>query len=231
MKALKRSPAVKDRVIREEPEKLLVEGAEKLGLSLSAHQITSLLVYLSELIRWNQKVNLTGLRQEREIVVKHFLDSLTPLAFLNSREDLNWIDVGTGAGFPGLVLKIARPELQMTLVEAAEKKATFLHHLIGSLRLTGVSVVQERLEQLIGIRWKGAFDLLATRALDPLLVLDKGKTLVRAGGKMLFFQARPDREKWERQLKNHPGVVLDRIEPVVLPFSSSPRTLIVLKVA
>lgn len=208
---------------------MLIEGAERLGLSLLPAELSLFLAYLSELTRWNEKVNLTGTRAEREIVVKHFLDSLTPLAVLDTK-GAKWVDVGTGAGFPGLVLKIARPELNMTLVEASEKKVTFLHHIIGSLGLTGISVIHDRLERLSGPTWEKAFDLVTTRALDPLMVLKWGKAWVRPGGKMLFFQAKPDREIWDRRLEEHPGVVLDRIEPIVLPFSSTPRALVLLRV-
>lgn len=188
------------------------------------------MAYLSELIRWNKKVNLTGIRNEREMVVKHFLDSLTPLTLFNPEDGSGWVDVGCGAGFPGLVLKIARPGLNMTLVEPSEKKVTFLHHMIGSLGLTGISVVQDRLERLSGPTWEKAFDVVATRALDPLLVLKKCKSWVRPGGKILFFQAKTDRAIWERRVEEHPELVLDRIEPMGLPFSDIPRTLILLKV-
>jgi len=150
---------------------------------------------------------------------------------LDPEEGLNWIDVGSGAGFPGLVLKIACPELNVTLVEAAEKKVTFLHHMIGSLSLTGISVIHDRLERLTGSTWEKRFDLLTSRALNPLLVLDKGKPLVLPGGKILFFQARPDRTVWEHRLEEYPGVLLERMAPVSLPFSDTPRTLVLLKVA
>lgn len=174
---------------------------------------------------------MTAIRQEHEIVVKHFLDSLTPLTFLNPSQGARWIDIGSGAGFPGLALKIARPDLQMTLVEAAQRKVTFLHHIIGTLGLAGVFVVHDRLEHLTGLNWDGRFDLLTTRALNPILVLSRGKSLVRAGGEILFYQAESSRESWELRLKSHPGVELERIEPVLLPFDESRRTLILLKVA
>lgn len=228
---MKRSPAAKDRTIREDSEKRLSAGTKRLGLSLSSTQIDLLLTYLSELTRWNRKVNLTAIRQEGGIVVKHFLDSLTPLTFLSPSQGARWIDIGSGAGFPGLVLKIARPDLKMTLVEAAQRKVTFLHHIIGTLGLAGISVVHDRLEHLTGSNWEGRFDLLTTRAVDPLLVLSHGKPLVRAAGEILFFQAESDREVWDLRLKDHPGVSLERIEPVLLPFDESRRTLILLKVA
>ena len=206
------------------------EGIERLGLSLSSTQVGRLLTYLAELVRWNRKVNLTAIRQEDEIVVKHFLDSLTPLTLLHPSEGSRWIDVGSGAGFPGLVLKIARPGLEITLVEAAQRKVTFLHHMIGTLGLAGVTVIHDRLENLSGPGWEGRFDLLTARALNPIWVLNEGRSLVRAGGEILFYQAETKPGEWALRLREHPGIRLERVAPVTLPFSPSPRTLILLKV-
>lgn len=202
---------------------------QQLGIPLRSEQIDALLLYHAELIRWNQKINLTGLRDPREIVIKHFLDSLTPLAFLRPNGGERWVDIGTGAGFPGLVLKIAHPEVEMMLIEATGKKVTFLHHLIGLLRLKGVSVVHDRLERLQGPEWQGVSDLLTTRALAPAFVLENGATLVRKGGRMLFFKGAPDRSGWEELLKKHPKWRLEQIFPVALPFTDESRSLILLK--
>lgn len=182
------------------------------------------------MIRWNEKVNLTGLRDPREITIKHFLDSLTPLPFLGPASGERWVDVGTGAGFPGLVLKIARPEVEMTLIEATGKKITFLHHLVGLLRLKGVTIIHDRLERLRGPEWRARFNLLVTRALAPAFVLENGAALVRKGGKILLFQGPPDRLRWERELKGHPRLILEKVSPVQLPFSEESRSLIFLKV-
>lgn len=176
-------------------------------------------------------MNLTGLRSDREIIVKHFLDSLTPLALLKPTKGERWIDVGTGAGFPGLVLKIARPDLEMILLEATGKKVAFLHHLIGLLRLEGVSAVQDRLEQLRGPAWEERCDLLLTRAVSPAVILQNGVGLVRRGGRMLFFQGPPELSRWEKKLKGNPRLTLEKIHPVVLPFLDEPRSLVLLKVA
>jgi 16S rRNA (guanine527-N7)-methyltransferase len=141
-----------------------------------------------------------------------------------------WIDVGTGAGFPGLVLKIACPDLEMILLEATGKKVAFLHHLIGLLRLEGVSVVQDRLEHLRGLAWEGRFDLLVTRAVAPAILLRTGVGLVRRGGKILFFQGPPDRSRWEKKLKEDSQLTLEKIHPIVLPFTKESRSLVLLKV-
>ena len=188
------------------------------------------MLYHAELIRWNEKVNLTGLREAGEITIKHFLDSLTPLAFLRPAPGEHWIDVGTGAGFPGLVLKIACPDLKMVLIEATGKKVTFLHHLVGLLRLNGVSIIHDRLENLRGPEWLEIGDLLMTRALAPAFVLKNGVALVKKGGRILFFQGPPDASRWEKELERYPELVLEKISPVALPFSEEPRSLVFLKV-
>ncbi len=193
-------------------------------------QIESLLLYHSELIRWNRKVNLTGLRADREITTKHFLDSLTPLTFLRPAAGERWIDVGTGAGFPGLVLKIACPDVEMILIEATGKKVTFLHHLVGLLRLEGISIVHDRLEHLRGPNWQQICDLLITRALAPASVLQNGASFVRKGGRILFFQGPPDPARWEAELKEYPRLILEKIHPVTLPFTDESRSLILIKV-
>lgn len=141
-----------------------------------------------------------------------------------------WIDVGTGAGFPGLVLKIARPDLEMTLLEATGKKAAFLYHFIGLLRLEGVSVLQDRLEHLRGPMWEERYDLLLTRAVSPAVILQNGVGLVRSEGRILFFQGPPDTSRWEKALKGNRRLVLEGIHPVALPFTDEPRSLVLLKV-
>ena len=126
-----------------EPLALLTEGAAALGLELAPATLGHLQIYLEELKLWNAKTNLTGLKTDRDIVIKHFLDSLAVLPFLDGAASL--VDLGSGAGFPGLVLKLARPHLALTLVEARQRKAAFLEYLAARFRLTGVEVVQTHL--------------------------------------------------------------------------------------
>ena len=115
---------------------LFQEGAAALGLELSRGNDGQFGFYLTELKFWNARVNLTGLKTDRDIVVKHFLDSLAVLPFLAATRSL--ADLGSGAGFPGLALKLVRPELTLTLVEAREKKAAFLEYLVSCLKLPDV---------------------------------------------------------------------------------------------
>ncbi|HEY9074322.1 MAG TPA: 16S rRNA (guanine(527)-N(7))-methyltransferase RsmG, partial [Desulfobaccales bacterium] len=135
---------------------LLQEGAATLGLSLAPATVEQFHFYLTQLKLWNTRVNLTGLKTERDIVVKHFLDSLAVLPFLESAQSL--ADLGSGAGFPGLALKLVRPELQLTLVETREKRAAFLEYLISCLKLPGVTVVQAHLTPGLAREWGPRFE-------------------------------------------------------------------------
>src|SRR6266511_3120408 len=156
------------------------------GLPLSEAQIDQLATYAAELRRWNERVNLTAIDDEAGIVVRHFLDSL--------RCALSWgdapgslVDVGAGAGFPGLPLKILRPELRLTLVESVAKKAAFLRHVVDMLGLAGVEVVVARAEALgRDAAHRGRYDVAVARAVAELRVLaEYCLPLCRVGGRFL----------------------------------------------
>ncbi len=129
------------------PEDQLIAGAERLGLRLSPPQVKAFGRYLREILHWSARLNLTGFRRPEEIVREGFLDSLTCLTHIPS-EARCAVDIGTGAGFPSIPLKIARPLLTFTLVEASRKKASFLRHVLRCLALHDVRVIQQRAERL-----------------------------------------------------------------------------------
>jgi len=128
--------------------RLLAHGAQRLGLELTPEQLDSFELYYRELTEWNQRVNLTAIIDYEEVQVKHFLDSLTLAPVLPSQAGLHLLDIGTGAGLPGLPLKILYPGLRLTLVDSVAKKTAFLRHLVGRLGLEGVEVVTGRAEDL-----------------------------------------------------------------------------------
>ncbi len=214
----------------ENPRDLILSGTTQLGLTLSAVQIDQFLIYLTELQRWNRKTNLTAISEGREIVIKHFLDSLSPLTALNPKQDSNWMDAGTGAGFPGLVLKIVLPQIKMTLVEPSQKKSAFLHHLIGLFGMRYVSVINARIEDVVGTEKEPHYDLLMTRALSREIILDKADTFVRSGGKVLLFQRASQIADLKNTLKNYPYLELYKVVAVRLPFDRTARSLVLLRV-
>ncbi len=125
---------------------LLAHHARQFGWRLTDGQLAAFQIYYEELEAWNQRANLTAITGHDAVQIKHFLDSLTCLLAFPSGEGLRVIDVGSGAGFPGLPVKIVRPDLRLTLLESVGKKANFLRHLVGRLGLASVAVAQARAE-------------------------------------------------------------------------------------
>jgi 16S rRNA (guanine527-N7)-methyltransferase len=127
---------------------ILSHGAKQFNLTLTQTQLSAFEQYSQELIAWNQKVNLTRIIEPEEIAVKHFLDSLSVCQALpDLTPGFSLIDVGSGAGFPGLPLKIVLPDIQLTLLESTGKKTAFLQHVVDALNLTGVTVLTARAEE------------------------------------------------------------------------------------
>jgi len=153
----------------------LKAGAQKLGLHLSPEQLEQFNIYYYELVDWNQRVNLTSITGYEEVQVGHFLDSLTvTLALKPTVGDKSFgvVDVGTGAGLPGIPLKILLPDVKLVLLEATAKKANFLRHLIAKLGLDDVEVVVGRAEELAhDARYREKFELVLSRAVAPLPTL------------------------------------------------------------
>jgi 16S rRNA (guanine527-N7)-methyltransferase len=148
------------------------------------------MVYLKQLQLWNQSFNLTSITLDEEIIIKHFVDSLATLRADDIKVGARLLDVGTGAGFPGIPLKIARLDLNITLVEPARKKSSFLHFIVGLLQLENIDIFDGTLERFLNERQPhGSFDYLATRALKHDLILHDGIRLLRKGGKAILYSS------------------------------------------
>jgi 16S rRNA (guanine527-N7)-methyltransferase len=148
-----------------------VEGLQQLPLQLSEHQVEQLLHYCQELLDLNTRINLTAITDPEEVWLKHFLDSFSLLSVYDEPQT-RLLDIGSGAGFPGLPLKIARPGWHVTLLETTGKKVTFLQHMIDILHLTDVVAIHGRAEDLAHKReYRAAFDVVAARAVASLPTL------------------------------------------------------------
>ncbi len=153
------------------PEKLLIDGLSEIGLHCSKTQISAFMSFLSELKKWNRAYNLTALKTDEKIVIKHFIDSLLYLKAMEfytheKQENFNRIkiaDAGTGAGFPGIPIKIVKPETDITLIESSGKKTVFLRHIAKTLNLDKVTVLNKRFEAL-DKKYENSFDILVSRA-------------------------------------------------------------------
>ncbi|MEJ2223902.1 MAG: 16S rRNA (guanine(527)-N(7))-methyltransferase RsmG [Syntrophobacterales bacterium] len=174
-----------------DPLLLLQEGAAALEVALPPGALPQFRTYLQELQVWNARINLTGLKSDRDIIIKGFLDSLAVLPFLQEVNSL--VDLGSGAGFPGLVLKLARPELALTLVESRGKKAAFLEYLVALWPLEGVEVVHAHLTPKLAHEWGPRFAAATSRATFSLkrflelaapLLLPRGRALALKGPRL-----------------------------------------------
>src|SRR4030066_1740382 len=165
-------------------QELTQYAQRQLGLRLSRSQLSALSLYERELVDWNTRFNLTAIRDPQEIHIKHFLDSFPCLMALRDTSIGRLIDIGTGAGFPGIPIKIIYPKMQLTLVESVGKKAEFCRHVVNSLDLHGVEVVQERAEVLgQNPSYREQYDWAVARAVAILPVLAEYLLpLVRVGG-------------------------------------------------
>jgi 16S rRNA (guanine527-N7)-methyltransferase len=168
-------------------EKLAREAQQLFGVHLTGRQTIALLTYERELLEWNQKYNLTAIRDEEGVRTKHFLDSFSCIQAWKANPPVRLVDVGSGAGFPGLPLKILYPSVQVTLVESVGKKVAFLQHIVETLNLDGVEVIKARAEEVgQAAVHREKYDWAVARAVANLRVLSEYLLpLVRVGGTML----------------------------------------------
>lgn len=212
---------------------LLREGADALGISLAPEEIGRYETYIRELLDWNQRMNLTAAHEPGEVAVKHVLDSLTCVRAVKLGRGVRTLDVGTGAGFPGVVLKIHAPDLPLTLLDSTRKKLDFLEHLTGVLGFTDVATLHARAEDAgHDRRHRERYDLVVARAVAELRVLlEFCLPFVRVGGTFLAMKGpRGDEETAPaRNALATLGGTLERVIPLSLPFEAGERRLIVVR--
>ena len=210
----------------------LIQDARTLfNVHLTARQVMSLITYEKELLDWNQKFNLTAIRDVESIRVKHFLDSYSCVLAWKAIPPLRLIDVGTGAGFPGIPLKIIYPTTHVTLVESVGKKAMFCQHIISKLGLEDINVVQSRAEdsgQLPAHR--ESYDWAVARAVANMTVLSEYLLpLVKVGGHVLAQKGESgpaEAQSAEKAMKLLGGK-LKQLIPVNLPGVADDRFLVI----
>jgi len=211
--------------------RLFLRGLDRLGIRIEENSVDDILLYCRELTKWNKRINLIARNTPpTEILEKHFLDSLTLLPLINQygTTSATLLDVGTGAGFPGMVLAAVMTDMQVTLLEPRQKRVSFLRHIIRTLQLTNVTVIADRLEHACNLAGKN-FTFITSRALADagrfLTMIEKvlnPETLVivmqaTGGGEQLTGGSRT--EDWQ----------LIESRNFLLPFSGAPRLLSIIR--
>ena len=207
---------------------LLGQTSQEVGVSLSASKLELFWLYLQELLEWNKTFNLTGIKDPADIIIKHFVDSLTPLPYLERSGRL--LDIGSGAGFPGVPLKIGAPQLQVHIVDARRKKTSFLKHLIRTLELKGVTALHGRAEEME--QPEQPFQIIISRAFRRLEPLIKLVSPLMKPGNMLVAMLGPTTNEDQSRFQALASVESLKIKQTValdLPQDRGGRTLLVLQ--
>jgi 16S rRNA (guanine527-N7)-methyltransferase len=213
-------------------KRLAQQVYQQVGVKLNHRQLALLEQYERELLLWNERFNLTAIRDSEEVRIKHFLDSLTCTQAMRESPCRRLIDIGTGAGFPGLVLKIAYPSVQLTLVESVGKKADFCRHVVQKLGLDHVDVVQDRAESVGQLpTHREQYDWGVARAVASLPVLAEYLLpFVRVGGSMLAMKGEsgPAESHASEHALQMLGGHLRQLLPVTLPGVAEERYLVII---
>ncbi|OEF99683.1 16S rRNA (guanine(527)-N(7))-methyltransferase [Vulcanibacillus modesticaldus] len=205
---------------------------EPYRLTCDEKQLEQFNTYFQLLIEWNQKINLTAITEPKEVLVKHFFDSLTP-AFYHELSDQTLIDIGAGAGFPSIPLKICFPELKITLLDSLNKRITFLKHVIEVLGLQNINCIHGRAEELAkNDKYREAFDIAISRAVARLNILSElSLPFVKLGGYMIALKGSNTYEEVDEAKKaiQIMGAKLTKEHHLLLPENFGERKIIIIK--
>ena len=207
-----------------------LEELKKLGINLTNDQIDKLARFYQLLVTWNEKINLTTIIKEEEVYLKHFYDSLTLIKVVDLRQPLTVLDVGTGAGFPGIVLKIVFPNLKITLLDSLTKRINYLNEIIKELDLHDIETVCSRCEEYTKIN-REKYDLVVARAVSHLKILSEMIIpTVKVNGYFIAMKANLNDELEKTiQMLNKLNSEVKEIKEFILPIENSKRTLVVIK--
>ena len=209
---------------------LFIEETKKLGIELTSQQLEKLNQFYELLISWNQKMNLTRIIERDDVYLKHFYDSLTLSKVIDLNQDLTLCDVGSGAGFPGIVLKICFPNLKITLLDSLQKRVNYLNEIIKELDLKNIEAIHTRAEDYAKQN-REKFDIVTARAVANLKILSElCIPMVKVNGLFIAMKA-----NIEKEIENSTEILkkldskIEKIETFYLPIENSIRNIILIQ--
>jgi len=213
-------------------EDILTEASEQLNLSLGDGEKALFRQYCDELLFWNRSIALVSVKSPLDIPVKHFIDSLTVLPFID-RKDAKLLDIGSGAGFPGIPLKIVIKPLMITLVESSRKKSSFLKTVVRKLDLRDVTIINERVESISGEKGpRGSFDIVISRATFKLReLIERSEPFLSPDGILIAMKGKNTTTELRESssLAQQKGFALPECHDIELPLTGHKRKILLFK--
>jgi 16S rRNA (guanine527-N7)-methyltransferase len=203
------------------------------GISLTQDQIDQFEMYFETLVEWNEKMNLTAITDKAEVYLKHFYDSITAAFYFDFTKPFHLCDVGAGAGFPSIPLKIVFPHIEVTIVDSLNKRISFLNHLAKVLKLENVHFIHDRAETFgVNPLYRESFDVVTARAVARMSVLSElCLPLVKTGGHFIAMKAAHANDELEVGQKaiTTLGGRLEAMHTFTLPMEESERNILIIK--
>ena len=214
----------------QEFKSLLIESAKKIDIILSDEQVNKFYKYMSLLIEWNEKINLTAITEPKDIILKHFIDSMTISKYIKDSDRI--IDVGTGAGFPGIPIKIIKEENEIVLLDSLNKRISFLNEVIKELGLNNINCIHSRAEEAgRNKNFREKFDISTSRAVANMSVLSEYLIpFTKMGGKVIFMKGSEIKQELEdsKNAIKLLGGKINKIDNFYLPNSDMQRNVILI---
>ncbi|NMB07393.1 MAG: 16S rRNA (guanine(527)-N(7))-methyltransferase RsmG [Tissierellia bacterium] len=211
----------------------LIDGAKKLDIDLDEGQIEKFILYKELLQEWNQKINITSITEDKEVDIKHFIDSIIPLKAELFKGKLKVIDIGTGGGFPGIPLKIMNENLDMVLLDSTNKKIRFLDEVIEKLKLKNIKAIHGRAEELgRDVDYREKYDVAISRAVASLDTLSEyALPFVNVGGHFISMKG-PDVDEELNEGKKAIEILggkIKSVEKIQIPDTDITHSLIIIE--
>lgn len=210
---------------------LLIDGVSHFGTKINQTQVKQFTLYMELLKEWNKKINLTAIEDNKEIIIKHFIDSLSILPYVQNKKQ-KLIDVGTGAGFPGIPLKIVNSDIDVTLLDSLDKRIKFLTEVITSTKVEGIRAIHGRAEDMgISSIHREKYDIAVARAVANLpVLLEYCLPFVKVNGYFIAMKG-SNTEEFENSTKalDILGGKIEKIDNLVLPSTDIVRNVVVIR--